>query len=46
MFETIDQDNGQALNDACGPSVGTAGRIRDLASPSQGTREQVCRDFG
>jgi len=46
MFETIDQVNGQALNDAYEPSVGTARRIRDLAWPSQATREQACRDVG
>jgi hypothetical protein len=36
MFETIDQVNWQALNNACGPSVGMARRIRDQASPSSG----------
>ena len=46
MFETIDQVNRQALNNAYGPSVGTARRIRDMASPSRGTREQACRDLG
>jgi hypothetical protein len=35
----------RALNDAYRPSVGTARRIRDLASPSRGTREQACRDL-
>jgi hypothetical protein len=46
MFETIDQIDWQALNDAYGPSVGTTRRSRDLASPSRGTREQACRDLG
>ena len=46
MFETIDQIDWQALNDAYGPSVGTARRIRDLASPNQGTPERACRDLG
>jgi hypothetical protein len=46
MFETIDQIDWEALNDVYGLSVGTAPGSRDLASPSQGTRQQACRDLG
>jgi hypothetical protein len=46
LFETIDRIDWRALDDAYWPSVGTARRIRDLALPSQATREQACRDLG
>ena len=36
MFETIDQVNWQALNNAYGPSVGMARRIQGQASPCNG----------
>src|SRR5689334_20458210 len=41
MFETLDEVDWGALNDAYGPAVATPGRIRKLASPKKRLRDRA-----
>jgi hypothetical protein len=45
MFESLDQVDWHALNDAYGPSLSTPDRIRNLASPSQAKREKALTEL-